>query len=456
MCNHFGGVQADDTACAGCHTVAALTKSHLPVERPDPGSAYAVDGGNANTNAAFLLAGGGNGVAPPSVPAGASIITYDLKGVAAVADATITPNLRPQITFKLKKDGADVVFPVGDAGVPELIPNFVGSPSVYFAWAVPQDGVAAPADFNVTASGYIKKIWNGTATGTGAGSITGPDSSGYYTITLTGVQITPNATMLTGGVGYTYSLSSAQPLTQTNVTGYPYNTGAYPNKQGGLIVPAPNVWKVAASYTGRRPVVDNARCNDCHSPLGVSPTFHAGQRNDGPTCSFCHNPNRTSSGWSANAKDFIHSIHGGRLRTVGFTWHASSPTDTFAEVEFPGALNDCTACHLPGTFDFSASASAAALPNMLVSTVATGKYDGTSSTAYTNSPYVVQDNVKDYGAGFAVNTADGGVTPAANTTLVKTPVTSACSACHDAPVAIDHMKTNGGRFYDTRFNTFGQ
>ena len=41
--------------------------------------------------------------------------------------------------------------------------NFVGSPSVYFAFAVPQDGIAKPSDFNATASGYIKKVWDGTA-----------------------------------------------------------------------------------------------------------------------------------------------------------------------------------------------------------------------------------------------------------------------------------------------------
>ena len=47
--------------------------------------------------------------------------------------------------------------------------NFMGSPSAYFVFAVPQDGIAAPADFNGTVSGYLRKIWDGTATGTGCG-----------------------------------------------------------------------------------------------------------------------------------------------------------------------------------------------------------------------------------------------------------------------------------------------
>ena len=67
--------------------------------------------------------------------------------------------------------------------------NFIGSPSAQFVFAVPQDGVAAPADFNASACGYLRSIWNGMATGSGAGTLTGPDASGYYTVTLTGVAI---------------------------------------------------------------------------------------------------------------------------------------------------------------------------------------------------------------------------------------------------------------------------
>ena len=62
----------------------------------------------------------------------------------------------------------------GDRASQEIWDNFMGSPSVYFVFAVPQDGVAAPADFNASASGYLRNIWNGTATGTGAGTLTRP------------------------------------------------------------------------------------------------------------------------------------------------------------------------------------------------------------------------------------------------------------------------------------------
>lgn len=203
--------------------------------------------------------------------------------------------------------------------------------------------------------------------------------------------------------------------------------------------------------TGRRAVVENARCNNCHVQLGVGPTFHAGQRNDAPTCSFCHTPNRTSSGWSANSKDFIHSIHGGRVRTVPFNWHAISPEENFSEVEFPSNLNNCKACHAPGAYDFSAASTKAALPNMLVSTVGTGVYNRSETTNpngwFSISPYVVADNVYNYGVGFSYGANTQITVPAAATTLVKTPITAACSACHDAPDAVAHMQGMGGLFY---------
>ena len=186
-------------------------------------------------------------------------------------------------------------------------------------------------------SGYLRSIWNGTATGTGAGTLTGPDANGYYTVTLTGVTIPDNAVMLTGGLGYSYSVTSTLPLTQTNLAELPGDarhgdrglTASMPNKTGGLIVIAPNVQKVATGYTGRRAIVEDARCNKCHQELGTftEDAFHAGQRNDGTTCSWCHTPNRTSSGWSADSTSFVHAIHAGAKRTVPFTWHASSTTE---------------------------------------------------------------------------------------------------------------------------------
>lgn len=459
-CNHVGGPQADDTACASCHgpgTGFPTDRYHKPVAPPDPTNGWLAGGTNNNTNASYVSAGG-------FVPAGADVITYDVKTVDTVAD-TVTPTIkRPRVVFKLKNNGADVVFqtyaPTATPPVTELMPNFVGSPSVYLAFAVPQDGNPAPSDFNASVSGYLKKIWDGTATGTGAGTLTGPDATGYYTVVLTGVQIPAEATLLTGGLGYTYSLSSAPPLVQTNVTGYPWtpNVPADGKAQGGLSVPAPNVWKVATGYGGRRSIVDNGKCKSCHGTLGVSPGFHAGQRNDGPTCAFCHNPNRTSSGWSAGSKFFVHAVHAGRKRAVPFTWHAAAVGEGYDEIEFPGTLNACTTCHVANTYDFTNSANLNALPNEQLTTVATGTYNTdplVNSTYYTVSPYVTADGITNYGNGFSYNAGTNVTTQAAGTTLVMSPITGACASCHDSTIAINHMKFNGGQFYAPRATVLG-
>jgi len=436
-----------DPSCSTCHTPDLIDSYHIAIGRPDPNNILA-GGTNANTNAAFLAAAG-------AVPEGAAVITYAIKSVDVVPDQSSVKRL--SIQFKLMKNGADVVFNPFGGGAKELIDGFVGSPSVYFAFSVPEDGIAAPADYNVTASGYIKNVWNGSATGAGAGTLSGPDSSGFYTIMLTNVVVPDSATQVTGGVGYTYSLASAFPLTEIDLPAFPYSAV---NKQGGLIVPAPDVFKVATGFTGRHVILDNNNCLKCHVTLGAAPTFHAGQRNNGPTCSFCHNPNQSTSGWSGNAKDFIHAIHGARKRTVPFTWHASSPTDNFADVEFPGPLNNCTACHVAGDYDFSSATSVAALPNMLPSTVAKGHYDGSATTNpngyFTISPYVVADGVTDYGLGFSTTNVGGKTCSTAApcnadpTTLVKSPITAACSACHDEADDIDHFQAMGGYFYAPR------
>ncbi len=447
-CNHGGGPRTN-AECATCHGTNQLFSAalyHRPVISPDPTNSWAAGGTNANTNAAFVAAGG-------YLPPGADRITYDVKSVDAVAD-TVTPTIkRPQITFKFKRNGTDVVFQTFAAGsVTEMMPNFVGSPSAYFAFSVPQDGNTAPTDFNASVSGYIKKIWDGSATGAGAGTLEGPDSMGYYKLTLTSVQIPASAKMLTGGIGYTYSLSSTPPLVQTNVPPYTWlpNVPADGKAQGGISVPAPNVWKVATGYTGRRAIVDNAKCNSCHGALGVSPSFHGGERNDGPTCSFCHTPNRSSAGWSAGSKFFIHAIHAGRKRTVNFTWHAAEAGPGYDEIEFPGTLNTCTTCHVDNTYDFTNATNLASVANQQLTTVASGALNPdplTNSTYYTVSPYVTTTN---YGAGFSYNATTGATTEAAGTTLVMTPITGACAACHDSSIAIDHMRANGGQFYAAR------
>jgi OmcA/MtrC family decaheme c-type cytochrome len=482
---HSGGAVSGDGNCLVCHSAGApagdIPSKHLAVSPPNPHNIYVDQGatGNSNTNAASVAAAG-------VVPPGAQVVTYDVKSVSTWDDGGVT---RPQIVFRFMLAdptanppvaAAPVVFPA-PTGTNELIPNFVGSPSASFNFAVPQDcagdadcvagkpskvGKPKPADFNASGSAYIRNVWNGTGTcsnaaatttRTGAGTLTGPDATGYYTMKLTCVVIPAGSTMLTGGIGYTYNLGSVQtsgapdfinnnqPFTQINLPAYPYTPNASGQSgKGGLIVPAPDIAKVATGFTARRPIVANEKCAACHVQLGVGPDFHAGQRNDAPTCSFCHKPNLTSSGWSANTKDFVHSIHGAEKRGVKFTWHEKSATQGYWQTTYPAVLNRCETCHLAGTYDFSTAAMTDALPNMLPSTVGQGTYAASPAL----SPYVTAG--PNYGAGFSFNSLTGASTEAASTTLVISPIVAACSACHDSPAAVDHMQTNGGSFWEPR------
>jgi hypothetical protein len=473
---HPGGPQPNDAGCATCHRAGGAGGDtaawHTPVSPPNAHNIYADSSpaGNANTNAASVAAAG-------AVPPGAGVITYLINSVSTWTDGANGDVLRPQIIFKIQLGGKDVVFPdPSTAG--ELIPNFVGGPSAYFVFSVAQDGIAAPADFNASASAYIKNVWNGTGTcsnaasttpRTGAGTMTGPDANGFYTLTLTCAVVPTSATMLTGGIGYSYGLgarqsppnpdldfvNSTQPFTQINLPAYPYkpnlkSDGVTPGYggTGGLIVPPLDVSKVATGYTGRRAIVDDGQCSACHVSLGVGPDFHAGQRNDAATCNWCHNPNQTSSAWSGNEKYFIHAIHGADERSTPFTWHEESATAGFWNTTYPGVLNDCEMCHLPGTYDFSASTTTSAYPNMLASSVGQGTYP----TGSVHAPYLTEGT--NYGAGFSYNALSAATTDPDPTTLVTSPFVAACVACHDSATAIDHMQTNGGSFYEARSTAF--
>lgn len=448
--NHGGGIQTSDVACAGCHdsasAVAPITTAHI------------------SNNVTTLN---------PTTPAGVGNFTYDLKSV------TLNASRQPVVTFRINLDGTPVtsfatpttlVNANGGATVLDPafqpIPGYVGGPSLYVAYAMPQDGITGPADFNVTSSVSLANLLVPSGSPK-AGTLTGPDGQGYFTATLTGdligqpdpvnpvisaspITVSASAKMVTGAIIGSF--------TQINLANYPYTPGnvlVNPNvsASGGLVRPTllKQVLATISGNTARRTVVGSAKCDSCHDQLGISPNFHSGARNDATACAFCHTPNRTSSGWSANASTFIHGIHGGSKRTVPFTWHAASATDTYANLLYPGVLNNCEQCHLPDTYNFGTTAATAALPNMLWSTVGTGTYPGTSAS-YTISPYVLSGS--DYGAVYSYSVATGATTTAALTTLVNSPVSAACFSCHDSTSTKAHITLNGGSIYQPRSSAF--
>ncbi len=487
-----GGPQLNDQNCATvCHDPATIKTNHVPVLPIDTGSAWHVSGGNSNTNVSSVAAFTNN------LPAGASKVTWEIKSFVITGG-------KPVITFRFNKDGSPVVFNTYPAKT-EMMDNFIGGPSVYVAFAVPQDGIATPADWNATASTFLKNIWRGDGKDMGGRALqsaakatlvagTGADA-GYYVITFSEAVIPPTAGMITAGIGYTYGIgaeaptpptlpwTSTQPLTQTNVPGYPTSVSPRnPNGLvGGLAVPAPNVTKLIGALptgfpatssdgktgpanTARRAIVTTQKCNDCHGALGIftAKTYHAGQRNDATTCTFCHNTSRVNNGWGVNIKDAVHAIHGAGKRANKFSWEASAG-DKYWTVTYPGVLNNCERCHVPGSYDFGIAANANAVPNLLWTTVATTS--STSGPVPTPVPVVVTGNEiipgtywspfvtagSTYGSGFSYNAATPGSTTAADPrTLVNSPYVAACANCHDSTMALSHMKANGGSFYVPR------
>lgn len=424
---HLGGAQADDSKCAVCHDATSIsTVYHVTV---DPtGSAdrggYPVNTA-ANVPTAGYPAGQGPAIALASqlgnLPSGIYKIGLEIKQ-ATVTGASGAKRIN--VTYRVLKDGSPVTLnPTG-----YLIDGVDGSPSIMVAYAVPQDGIAAPADWN-----FVQDLGGGVSIknirdGKNGNSQTGPDASGYYTATLA-LPIPDNATMVTASFGVAY-----QGFVQLNSQMYP---------QGIRLREPAFAIKTADGYAPRRSIVSKDKCNSCHGQLGVSPSFHSGARNNGEGCAACHSPNYSTGhggpgdkggGWSVAEKNIVHSIHGSSKRTQAFNWLASASNPSgYQKVTYPGVLNNCEQCHVTGSYDFSNGANAAAVPNLLWSTDANKNMSTPDGNTLGLSPWVSM-----LGRGLVDYTTDN---------LVSSPIAAACFGCHDATQAVAHMQDNGATLY---------
>ncbi len=227
---HIGGAQADDSKCALCHSSAAIPIYHVTVDN------YGANGRggyplNTATNVPTPGFPSGQGPSIPlaaqmNMPAGVYKINYDIKQVTVAGAAGAK---KATVVYRVLKDGQPVTFNASG----NLITDVDGSPGVYIVYAVPQDGIATPADWNAQKTASVKALRDGTS----GNSQTGPDASGYYTATL-GAVIPDNAAMVTAAIGVDYN-----GFVQLNLPDYP--------KGIRLREPA-FVTKVADGYTPRR------------------------------------------------------------------------------------------------------------------------------------------------------------------------------------------------------------
>ena len=417
---HSGGAQTDNSGCAGCHPgdYTAIATNHAPI-----GTAHLTDNATPNN---------------PNVPAGATNFNYVISGV------TVTNN-QPVVTFRILSGPSitSISTPVtlvcntsSSTSTDSLLTGFSGSPSFLVAYALPQDGVSAPADYNnlgkaagQPASVSIANVCAGTQ-----GSMSGPDASGYYTATLWGSN---NAAVFPAGA--TLRAVALQGYFSQNLNGTSSTSDDLPRH-------TISVMKAVTGDTARRSVVDDAKCFNCHEWF----EGHGGNRvytND--VCVMCHVPNLSSSGrggnvanldatnaaalaadgydpanpstWpeaTNNMKDMIHGIHAAHKRTTPYQFVRDAGTRgvlyyNWSHVGFPGVLDNCLTCHKPGTYAIGTNA---VLPTTDVTT------DGLVSTPVSSDRASLPNN------------AD----------LITSPSTATCIACHDADLPVFHMQQNGG------------
>jgi len=111
------------------------------------------------------------------------------------------------------------------------------------------------------------------------------------------------------------------------------------------------------SPVDRRAVVNDAKCENCHANLSL----HGGNRHDANGyCQTCHMPSATDAAvrpegtgdpQSIDFRYMIHKIHRGLELENGYVVYGyRSSLHDFSEVEYPGDLRNCEACHDGGSY----------------------------------------------------------------------------------------------------------
>lgn len=339
-------IQTSDANCTTCHTEANITDKHA-TQHNSPNS--------------------------PKQLAGMQNFEYEIRNV------TVNSSNEPVVIFRILKNGAPVTtLPLS---------GYSFSTSFIVAYAMPQSGIAAPADYNNFGNqnanpGQPNSVSLTNLLNSTQGTISQADASGYFTATLKGTGTAP----ATYPVGATMrSIAMQGQITQSAGTeGIAANSTRYVR----------GVVKAVTGDTPRRAVVDSDKCFKCHDIL----VFHGGSRvYNAQLCATCHNPNLSSgtqtinpaamtqaekdkliadgydindqTTWpeaTNNLKDMLHGIHAGKKRLADGSPYRFMRNQSggryfsFDKIGFPGLLQNCETCHLPGTYN---SVPANALPS---------------------------------------------------------------------------------------------
>ncbi len=408
-------VQADNSLCAFCHVPSGTEIAIIDVHRTV----------NATPN-------------NPDVPSGLANFEYFIDNVSVDGAGVAS------VTFRIEKDGG----PLDLSTCPPA--GFTGGPSFILAWALPQDGVSAPADYTNTQSPNDPSTTNGN----GAGDAPSVSVCSLITDNLvTGTAAGYTATLLSSSWERSYSFPDNAAMRAVAIQSYFTQTAALDEDGDGVLDNigrhTPSVVMAVPGDAERRVVVKSGYdsvtgqpfgCLECHETLEL----HGGSRVNNPqVCVMCHNPNKSSSGRTAdpslpssaidelggspldfpeatnNFKNMIHGIHRASDRPFHFVRNRQNGIYyNWSHVTFPGDLMDCTKCHIDDSY-VPSSIPANVLPNVERTT--------TGDPAETMADII----------------AVRGTVPN-DTDLVDSPIAGACYYCHDSSAAASHMVLNGG------------
>jgi len=395
--------QTNNVACALCHTPDVIVEQHIT--------------NNATAH-------------NPDVPTGAVNFTYEIDEV------TVNASDEAVVKFRILADGAPVEFNTFTGNGGAMLTGFSRSPGFKLAWALPQDGIDEPADYNnlgntagQPSSVDIDDLWSGAS-----GSLSGPDTEGWYTGTLSAEPFPKGAT-----------------LRAVALQGY------FNQEDPAVARHTISVVKAVTGDDARRDIVDDAKCANCHEWF----EGHGGNRVFTiQVCAVCHVPNLSSGGragdltnynygdnsntdntidhvgWDPllypedtnNLKDMIHGIHAAHDRENAFEFVRLRGGNLYyfdwSHVTFPTDVNKCLTCHESGTYELDSIPEEALASNTRMTT---------GNTAETRQDVLdARDDVP--------NTMD----------IVNTPISSTCYYCHDNDAAVEHMALNGAGIRWTR------
>jgi len=379
--NHDGGAATDNSQCALCHSSDSIMEYHV-------------------TN----MATPNN----PELSDGLWDVEYDLLDAAVDGSNVLT------LEFAIYADGAIQDWTTDPTGGDR-------SPSLRFSYAMAQDGIDAPAD------------WNNLGMESGQ-----PDGPDLVDIIDEGGTMTCDSTSCIATIADAFPVGAT--LRTVHIQGYMYQV----IDDESYALHTPSKFITVTGDEARRVVVDNDKCANCHEYFEA----HGGNRvYETTTCIACHNVTLSTTGRtedvtnpedSNNMKDMIHGIHGGAVRDTPmefyrsgsyggyYAWITHDQLEDYPDgivVAYPGDIGNCEACHIDGTYmleEIPADAILSIAETLIVGEDVVETYE----LAHESVP----------------NDED----------LIYSPAVGACASCHNGAAAVAHMEQNGGAFMWTR------